>query len=60
MALQESRRNLIGLQAAHKALAESIKREEMQARPQGVMTRTRTTGRMVNKPGIRVAESACS
>lgn len=34
-ALQESRRNLIGLQAARQALDEAIKREEMQARLQG-------------------------
>ena len=30
-ALRESRRNLLGLQAAQKALEEAIKREEMQA-----------------------------
>ena len=31
-ALRESRRNLLGLQAARDALDDSIKREEMQAR----------------------------
>ena len=33
-ALRESRRNLLGLEAAQKALEEAIKRERMQARAQ--------------------------
>jgi hypothetical protein len=42
-ALRESRRNLLGLQAAREALDDSIKREEMQARmrpsPPGAVAR---------------------